>query len=292
MKAAIRTVLAALLFCFSAVHAQDVDEQLKQLQEYLTNRPAQPQQQPASATPRLEKLGSLLGGTSQREEVAIGRQIAGNLLGAAPLVKDKPLQLYVNDVGRWIASQSERADLQWHFGVIASDDINAFAIPGGYVYVTRGLYRLLRNEAGLAGVLAHEIAHVVRKHHLTLLQQSRLVEFGGKLLSKQAGENEQIRSLIGSGAEVVARSLDKSAEFEADRIGVVLAARAGYDPFGLPEVLQDLSHYSRDDGAVALLFKTHPLPEARLMQLSRVMGNRFDRVNGQVLAGRLYALRQ
>jgi beta-barrel assembly-enhancing protease len=254
MKIATQILLAALLLCFGSARAQDVEAQLKQLQEYLTNTPSQPQQRPASGAPRLEELGSLFGGTSQQEEVAIGRQIAGNLLGAAPLVKDKALQLYVNDVGRWIANQSERADLRWHFGVIASDDINAFAIPGGYVYVTRGLYRLLKSEADLAGVLAHEIGHVVRKHHLRLLQQSRLVDFGGKLLSKQAGENEQIRSLIGSGAEIVARSLDKSAEFEADRMGVVLAARAGYDPFGrrscrisvtIPETMAPLPCCSR-----------------------------------------------
>ena len=108
---------------------------------------------------------------SDEDEAAIGRQIAGNLLGAAPLVKDKLLQKYVNNVGRWVASQSERPDLAWHFGVINSNDINAFAAPGGYIFVTLGLYRVLNDESELAGVLAHEVGHVIRKHHLKILQQ-------------------------------------------------------------------------------------------------------------------------
>lgn len=232
-----------------------------------------------------------LGGASQEEEVAIGRQIAGNLLGASALVKDARLQKYVNNVGRWVASQSERPDLPWHFGVIESNDVNAFAAPGGYIFVTRGLYRLLKNEAELAGVLAHEVGHVIRQHHLKILQQSKLVDLGGKLLSKQVGGNDQVQKLIGSGAEVVARSLDKSAEFEADRIAVVLATRAGYDSFALPEVLQQIGHFAKDDGAVALLFKTHPHPDDRLEKLGAAMGDRFDGVKGQSVAARFYRIK-
>lgn len=291
MKLAINLVLAGALLCSGTAGADGLEDQLKQgIQDYLQKKSAPPQQAQPSEKPGVEDLKSLLGGTSQTEEIAIGRQIAGNLLGAAPLVKDPALQKYVNSVGRWVASQSERPDLEWHFGVIESDDVNAFAIPGGYVYLTRGLYRLLKNEAGLAGVLGHEIGHVVRKHHLKLLQKGRLVDLGGKLVAKQAGENEQVSRLIGSGAEIVARSLDKQAEFEADRIGVVLATRAGYDPFGLPEVLQDIGHIAANEGSVALLFKTHPLPDARLEQLGRAMGERFDRVKGQTLKQRLRPL--
>src|SRR5512143_3154959 len=222
------------------------------------------------------------------EEIAVGRQIAGNLLGAAPLVKDNELQKYVNLVGRWVANQSERPDLAWHFGVIDSDDVNAFAAPGGYIFVTKGLYRLLQNEADLAGVLGHEIGHVIRKHHLKLLQQSKLVDLGGKALSKQVGGSDKVQQLIGSGAEIVARSLDKNAEFEADRIGVVLATRAGYDAYGLPGVLQQIGHFAKDEDNVALLFKTHPHPDDRLAQLDGAMGDRFDRIKGATLAARFY----
>jgi predicted Zn-dependent protease len=229
-------------------------------------------------------------GVSEENEIAIGRQIAGNLLGASPLVKDSKLQKYVNNVGRWVASQSERPDLPWHFGVIESKDINAFAAPGGYIFVTRGLYAQLQNEAALAGVLAHEIGHVIRQHHLKLLQQSSMIDLGGQLLAKQVGDNERAQKLIGSGAEIAARSLDKDAEFEADRIAVVLSARAGYDPFSFPEVLQQIGHVAKDDDSVALLFKTHPLPEVRLEKLSAAMGERFDNVKGQLLQKRFYYL--
>lgn len=235
--------------------------------------------------------GLALGGTSEAEEVAIGRQIAGNILGAAPLVKDDQLQQYVNRVGRWVASQSERPDLAWHFGVIASDDINAFAAPGGYVFVTQGLYRQLASEAELAGVLGHEIGHVVRKHHLKILQQSQLIDLGGKLLSKKVGDNAGVQKLIGSGAEIAARSLDKNAEFEADRIAVILAGRAGYDPFGLVSVLQDIAQVSKDEGSVALLFKTHPHPNERLEQLGLAIGERLDRIQGKGVEKRFYRMK-
>jgi predicted Zn-dependent protease len=246
-----------------------------------------------NAAKELQKPGgtSALGGYSEAEEAAIGRQIAGNLLGAAPLVPDAKLQKYVNNVGRWVASQSERPDLAWHFGVIDSNDINAFAAPGGYIFVTRGLYKLLGNEAELAGVLAHEVAHVIKKHHLKILQQSRMLDLGSKLIGKQAGGNDNIRNLIGSGAEIVSRSLDKGAEFEADRIGVVLAARAGYDAYGLPSVLQQIGHTSREDGSVALLFKTHPHPDERLAKLGDAMDVRFDNLNGQTVEKRYYRLK-
>lgn len=241
--------------------------------------------------PKVVEAVKDLRGPDESEEIAIGRQIAGDLLGAAPLVKDARLQKYVNQVGAWVASQSERPDLPWHFGVIESEDVNAFAAPGGYIFVTKGLYRLLQNEADLAGVLGHEIGHVIRKHHLKLLQQSKLVDLGGKALSKQVGGNDKVQQLIGSGAEIVARGLDKDAEFEADRIGVVLATRAGYDSYGLPGVLQQIGHISRDEGSVALLFKTHPLPDDRLAHLDSAMGDRFDRIKGQELASRFYRLK-
>ncbi|MDD5451984.1 MAG: M48 family metalloprotease [Desulfovibrionales bacterium] len=227
------------------------------------------------------------------EEVAVGRQIAGNLLGAAPLVKDKALQKYVNLVGRWVTNQSERPDLEWHFGVIDSDDINAFAAPGGYIFITRGLYRLLNNEAHLAGVLAHEIAHVVKQHHYRVMRQSRVVDLGSRLLGQKIGQdNPLIQNLIGSGAEIVARGLDKNAEYEADRMGVVLAARAGYDQYAFVEVLQQMGHYSKDDDSVKLLFKTHPHPDERLDHLDASMGDKLDSLKGEAVSGRFYRLKK
>lgn len=230
---------------------------------------------------------------SKEEEIALGREITGNLLGAAPLVKDEALQKYVNSVGRWVASQSDRPDLPWHFGVIESDDLNAFAAPGGYVMITKGLYRKLTNEAQLAGVLGHEIGHIVKKHQLKVLQKQQLLNIGAGLLSKQlAKDNKLANKAIGSGAEISARSLDKSAEYEADRLGLSYATRAGYEPFGLPEVLDTLSQTNKNDSSVALLFKTHPLPEERLATLGDAVGGRLDNVkNGKTLENRFYSLK-
>lgn len=257
-------------------------------------QPAAPVAPAAQEKPATLLLKALLSGnTSQEDELRIGQQIAGNLLGAAPLVRDDGLQNYVNRVGRWVALQSERPDLPWRFGIIESDDLNAFAAPGGYIFLTRGLYRKLNNEAELAGVLGHEIGHVIRKHHLKLLQKSQVVAaFGSFFGSKAKNEHEIVQNLIGNGAEIVARGLDKDAEFEADRIGLVLGARAGYDAYALPAVLAEIGHVARNDKSVSLLFKTHPHPEDRLGQLSEAVGDRLDGISeGQTGAGRFYRLR-
>jgi len=209
-------------------------------------------------------------GVSEQEEQTMGREIAGRMLGAAPLVNDAALQAYVNRVGRWIAVQGERPDLPWRFAVIDTASINAFAAPGGYVMLTRGLYEILDNEAQLAGVLAHEIAHVVRRHHVTVMQKSAALSAGAQLAQRD-NRSALVNNMIGTGAEVFARGLDKSAEYEADAIGVVLAARAGYNPFGLVDVLHKLAARGAGDGSLALLFKTHPLPGERLEQLGAAL---------------------
>ena len=226
------------------------------------------------------------------EEIALGRNITGSLLGTAPLVKDDALQLYMNKVGRWVASQSERADLPWKFGVIESADINAFAAPGGYVLITKGLYQKMTNEAQLAGVLGHEIAHVVKKHQLKVLQKQQLLSTGSSWLKEKfAKGNKLADKAISSGAEISARGLDKDAEFEADRMGMVLATRAGYDAYGLAEVLQTISQTNKADSSVALLFKTHPAPDERLAKLGDSVGSKLDNVKaGKTLENRLYRL--
>lgn len=275
-----------LLAAGPSVHAQDFWQGFKKKIDEIKN--AAPANLPQ--VERARQAVRALAGFSQEEEVAIGRKATGNLLGAAALVKNPPLQNYVNQVGRWIASQSERPDLDWRFGVIESKDVNAYAAPGGYVLVTRGLYQLLRNESELAGVLAHEIAHVVKKHHLKVLEQSRLLDKGRDLLGNQAVADEQIKKLIGSGAEIFSRALDKDAEYEADRLAMVLAARAGYDPFGLPMVLQDLALVSKDHGRVSQLFKTHPLPDERLAELEET-GARLEGSTGKTSVARFIRLR-
>ncbi|MGB4812027.1 MAG: M48 family metalloprotease [Methylophilaceae bacterium] len=227
---------------------------------------------------------------SKEEEIALGREISGSILGAAPLVKDQALQKYINHVGRWVASQSERADLPWKFGVIDSNDLNAFSAPGGYVLVTKGLYQKLQNESQLAGVLGHEIAHLTKKHQLKVLQKQQLVSYGAsKLAGILAKDNKIANKVIANSAEISARALDKDAEFEADRMGMVLATRAGYEPYGLAEILQSIGQMNQSDNSVALLYKTHPAPDERLTKLGDSAGSQFDQIkNGKTLEKRFY----
>ncbi len=217
---------------------------------------------------------------NEKEEVEIGSGVASNLLGAAPLVPDSNVQKYVNLVGRWVAQQSERPNLEWHFGVLDSNDVNAFAAPGGYVFITKGLLLKMNSEAELAGVLGHEIGHVLKKHHLKAIQKSAQVGLFADALSiatQKSKNTEALNKIAGIGTELYARGLDKEDEFEADRIGVVLAARGGYDPYGLPLVLQTLANLNPQDSSLALMFKTHPAPTARLETLDKAMSVNLDK---------------
>lgn len=232
-------------------------------------------------------LTTAVKGMDEKEEIAVGREIAGRMLGAAPLAADPELQSYVNRVGRWVAAQTERPELPWHFGVIDSPAINAFAAPGGYVLITRGLYEILDNEAQLAGVLGHEIGHIVERHHVTVMQKSAVLSAGARAAQRD-NRSQFLNNVIGTGAEVFARGLDKSAEFEADQIGIVLAARAGYNPYGLVEVLHKLAVRGAGDASLALLFKTHPAPGERLTELGNALAPRV----AQLPAGKEPAVRQ
>ncbi len=228
-----------------------------------------------------KKIGDGLHKINEPEEIKIGGDLAGMLLGAAPLVNDPAKQQYVNRVGRWLALHSARPGLPWKFCIIDSDDFNAFSTPGGYVLITRGLFNQMRNEAELAGVLAHEIAHVERKHHLVALQKALRNQSFSEMqryftVSTGNGFADQFTdALLSAGKDLYAKGLDKDAEYEADRIGVVIAARSGYSPYGLAGVLQTLS-VTTEDRAYGLHTRTHPLPLDRLAQLDTAMGLRFE----------------
>jgi predicted Zn-dependent protease len=217
--------------------------------------------------------------TGEPEEIEIGHGIAANLLGASPLLPDNKVQQYVNQVGRWLSLHTERPDLPWQFGVLDSTDVNAFATPGGTIFITNGLLQRLNNESELAGVLAHEIVHVLRKHHLAALQKAARMDIASELAGealKGKADSAVLDKAIKAGTEVYARGLDKDDEFEADRMGIVIATRAGYDPYGLAAVLQMLDAMNAQDSSLALMFKTHPAPHDRLSLLDKEMGDRFE----------------
>jgi beta-barrel assembly-enhancing protease len=227
----------------------------------------------------LSKNLSGLREVQEPEEIEMGRGVAETLLGASPVASDPELQRYVNTVGRWVAQQSERPGLPWRFAVNDSDVVNAAATPGGNVIVTKGMLRALRNESELAGVLGHEVAHVVRRHHLNAIRKGAFVGLlaqGAQAATSGSRSEELVNALVGPTKELYARGLDKADEYEADRMGIVLAARAGYDAWGLPNAIQTLATIKPDDNAVQLLFKTHPSPSARLEQLAGAMGSSFD----------------
>jgi len=236
------------------------------------------------AADTLQKVQKANAEVNEPQEISLGGGIASNLLGAAPLLDNPAVQQYVNRVGRWLTLQTERSDLPWQFGVLDDNDVNAFSTPGGYVFITKGLLVQMHNEAELAGVLAHEISHVLRKHHLQAIKKGARTELLADLANdaiKSKGADPRFTKLVSAGTEVYARGLDKQDEFEADRMGVVIAARAGYDPYGLPAVLQTLETLNPSDSSVALMFKTHPALADRLDMLDREMTGHFASLENQ-----------
>ncbi len=197
---------------------------------------------------------------SEQDEIALGKDVAANLVGAAPLVRGPALQ-------------TSRPALPWYFGVLDTDSVNAFAAPGGYVFITRGMLLHMRDESELAGVLAHEISHVLAKHALNTMRKDTVLGMASDAMSRNKPEYAK---LVSASTEIYARGLDKEDEFAADRMGVVLATRAGYDPYGLPSVLQTLASLNPKDDAVALMFKTHPDSETRLELVTNAMEGHFD----------------
>lgn len=214
----------------------------------------------------IQSAQQAFGEVGPEQEEAIGEEAVAVLLGAVPLLDNDPLQRYVNRVGHWVALHTERQQLPWRFGILDSDDVNAFAAPGGYVFVTRGLLLRMQSEAELAGTLAHETVHVVDKHYLDAVQKQARMDLAIGIVGSQVdeGDREKLARISSGFRELYARGLDKEDEFEADRKGVVIAARSGYDPYGLPAVLQTLAGMNPEDASLAFLFKTHPPPSQRL----------------------------
>ena len=303
----VATVLATSLP--QLAQAQDMGRALGGILNSLT-RPAQPQ------APAVPSLGSILGPATggraggsdllqmltqsldqidEPREIEIGRQLAAVLLGSKPLHPDLALQRYVNQLGRWISLQSARPQLPWTFGVLDDPGVNAFAAPGGYIFVTKGLVDRV-DEAELAGILAHEITHVIDRHHLQALRAKARAGIATQVFSSQLNNNlggAVSAQLLALGRDLYSSGLDQDDEFDADRNGVTLAARAGFDPYGLPSVLQQLRTAAPDNPLFSLSLRTHPAPQLRLDQLELAMGNRLDAFSGkpavllsQRLAGR------
>ncbi|HET6435620.1 MAG TPA: M48 family metalloprotease [Xanthomonadaceae bacterium] len=208
------------------------------------------------------------------EELALGPEIAGRVLGAAKLWPDAEAQARVNRIGRWMASQTTRPELPWTFGVIDSSEINAFAAPGGYILITRGMYELLADDAEVGAVLGHEISHVVQRDHYNVIRKQQTAS----AVQEAASANIDTGSVAGElakdyvrkhGAAVMLTSLDRSAEYRADEAAEVYLARAGYNPMALYAVLQKMTAFGTRSAALAQLYRTHPPLDERLDRIDR-----------------------
>ncbi|HEX6135553.1 MAG TPA: M48 family metallopeptidase [Longimicrobiales bacterium] len=205
-------------------------------------------------------------GISRQQEVQMGQQYAADINRQLPMVNDAAVLQYVNNLGRSIAARGNR-QYNYNFYIVNAKEINAFAIPGGHVYVNRGLVERTRNMSELAGVLAHEIAHVEQRHGVEQMEQMQganlALTLGYVLLGRAPSGLEQ--AAIGVGGNLYFARHSREAENEADAVAVPLLARSGISPQGLPTFFNVLiAERQRSPGTVQQWFSTHPLTEDRI----------------------------
>ena len=210
-----------------------------------------------------------------QDELELGPLIAGRILGAAPLVKDPAMQKRVNLIGRWLASRSSRPELPWTFGVIDDGEVNAFAAPGGYILITRGLYQLLGSDDEVAAVLGHELSHVVQRDHYDVLRKQELQGAGRDVALSQVNTGGGVAGSVArgyierNGAAIMLTSLDRAAEFRADQAAGIYLARAGSNPLVYYAVLQKMTALGSSSPRLTQLYKTHPSLDKRLDALDK-----------------------
>jgi predicted Zn-dependent protease len=209
---------------------------------------------------------------TDEEEMAMGRKAAEET-EKQMLILDSPLlATYVNGVGQKVAQASRRPQLQYFFKIVNTDSVNAFSLPGGYVYVNRGLLDFVQSESELAGVLAHEVGHVVAYHSMNDVARRALVDrviYEGKkagLLSDQQ-VSDMLERYGGPVLLFVDRKFNREEESEADMLGLYNAIRAGYDPQGMISLLARLSNFTGNPTLVEALLMNHPLPGERVQAL-------------------------
>lgn len=202
------------------------------------------------------------------QEVQLGQDYARQINQQLPLVRDAAINQYINDIGRRMAQAADPRGIPYTFYVVDAEVVNAFAIPGGHVYINRGLIERTENLSELAGVLGHEIAHVTQRHGIEQMQQAEnantlLAVLYGVLLGRQPGAVEQI-AIQGGGAAYFARH-SRAAENEADALAVQYTTQVGIDPTGIVTFFQKLiEERQRAPSGVEAWFSTHPLTEDRI----------------------------
>ena len=204
---------------------------------------------------------------SQQQEVELGASSAQQVSAQLPLVRDAAVMEYIGTLGRRLANATDTRGLTWTFTVVNSREVNAFAIPGGWIYVNRGLIERATSESELAGVIAHEIGHVTRRHSVQQLQQSTGANVGLTLLCTLTGvcESGVSRAAISVGGSALFAKFSRDDEAEADREAVATTITAGISPRGIPTMFRALlRERQRDPGALDAFFASHPLEERRI----------------------------
>lgn len=216
-------------------------------------------------------------GIGPKEERSIGDSTAMEILSRyGGLVRDDDVMRRINLVGLALARSSDRPDLEWRFGVLDSDTVNAFSAPGGYVFITRALYEQAANDEVLAGVLAHEIAHITRRHALKIVERNEATAGAKSQLLKRSGDArevsaaaQQVNSVVGQDISGMLKTMfvngfDAPTEYEADKVGRQLAVTNGFAPGGLRAALLQLQ--ARGENRKKM-FSTHPPLAERLKRL-------------------------
>ena len=205
---------------------------------------------------------------SEAEERTIGANVSEKIRARFGVVQDRDVHRYVTLVGRTVADHTDRPTLDWTFVVLDTDGVNAFASPGGFVHITRGALGLIQNEAELAGVLAHEIGHVTRKHTINAIRKSN----AEKMLSEATRANRGLllnRFADLAYGQILEGAFDRGDELDADRTSVQFASKAGYKPV-LAEFLSRLDDRNKDQPARNGLFASHPETRERIEKLRQL----------------------
>jgi len=204
---------------------------------------------------------------SEDQEVAMGRADAAHVDSVLPIVHDSLVDRFITTLGQSMASRTSRSGLEWHFAVVNSAEVNAFALPGGYIYVNRGAIEQAERFDELAGVMGHEIGHVVRRHSVDQLQKRERQDLGLLMLCTLTRICHTIggQVLVGVSADAMTARYSRLDEAQADSEGVVNTVRAGIDPEGLPSFFEALLDKQRSEpSAVDAFFSTHPTDQARI----------------------------
>ncbi len=207
---------------------------------------------------------------SEAQEVQLGQEMDAQIRQEMGVYEDAELQRYVNTIGQRLARASERPNLPWHFTVVDEPAINAFALPGGYIYLTRGILPFLDDEAELAGVLGHEIGHVTARHSAQQYTKATSAGLGLTLLSIFVPEAQPLAGAAETALGVLFLKHGRDDEREADRLGVEYTAKTGWDPAGVAGMLRTLARLDEAGGSrrgVPNWLSTHPAPADRVAEV-------------------------